>query len=77
MNRKKKTPISNFISCCILSYEKCKNTLPQESTILKECIEEIKKNNHYSDNDSEKSRQLIDESICNFNKIYREIKNKK
>ena len=74
---KKKTPISNFISCCILSYEKCKNTLPQESTILKECIEEIKKNNHYSDNDSEKSRQLIDESICNFNKIYREIKNKK
>ena len=73
----KKTPISNFISCCILSYEKCKNTLPQESTILKECIEEIKKNNHYSDNDSEKSRQLIDESICNFNKIYREIKNKK
>jgi hypothetical protein len=74
---KKKTPISNFISCCILSYEKCKNTLPQESTILKECIEEIKKNNNYSDNDSEKSRQLIDESICNFNKIYREIKNKK
>jgi hypothetical protein len=74
---KKKTPISNFISCCILSYEKCKNTLPQESTILKECIEEIKKNNNYSDNDSEKSRQLIDESICNFNKIYRGIKNKK
>ena len=74
---KKKTPISNFISCCILSYEKCKNTLSQESTILKDYFEEIKKSNEYSDNDSEICRQLIDESICNFNKIYREIKNKK
>ena len=74
---KKKTPISNFISCCILSYEKCKNFLSQESTILKDYIEEIKKSSNYSDNDSEICRQLIDESICNFNKIYREIKNKK
>ena len=74
---KKKTPISNFISCCILSYEKCKNTLSQESTILKDYIEEIKKSSDYSDNDSEICRQLIDESICNFIKIYREIKNKK
>ena len=71
---KKKTPISNFISCCILSYEKCKNTLSQESTILKDYIEEIKNSSDYSDNDSEICRQLIDESICNFNKIIREYK---
>ena len=73
---KKKTPISNFISCCILSYEKCKNTLSQESAILKEYIEEIKRSNHYSD-DSEKSKQLINESIAIFNEIYGKISNKK
>lgn len=65
----KHTPISNFISCLILSYEKCKSYMPQEAKILEVCIDEIKAGNKYSENEYFISKRLIDESIYNFNNL--------
>ena len=65
----KHTPISNFISCLILSYEKCKSYMPGEEKILKDYIDEIKAGNKYSKDEYSISKRLIDESIYNFNSL--------
>ena len=70
----KKTPLSNYISCLILSYEKCK--INEQAKILEDCIKQLKENNNYSD-DYSICKQLIDESVKDFNTIYRKIKSNK
>lgn len=71
----KKTALSNFISCLILSYEKCK--INDQAKILEVCINQQKENNNYSDNDYFICKQLIDEAVKDFNSIYRKIKSNK
>ena len=73
---KKKTTISNFISCLILSCEKCKRNKSEEAKIIEGCISQLKENNNYSDNDYLLCERLIDESICGFNSLYKDMKSK-
>ena len=72
----KKTAISNFISCLILSCEKCKRNKSEEAKIIEGCISQLKENNNYSDNDYLLCERLIDESICGFNSLYKDMKSK-
>lgn len=71
----KKTALSNFISCLVLSYEKCK--INEQAKILEVSINQLKENNNYSDNDCFICKQLIEEAVNDFNSIYKRIKNNK
>jgi hypothetical protein len=68
-NSLKKSPISNFISCLIATYEKCYNFMPKEAKIIENYINSFKSLNNYSDDEFLCFKGFIMESYSIFNSI--------
>ena len=65
-----KKPITNFISCLLLTMEKIRKNMPFEAAFLEDCIKKISEINNYTTVEFIDSRNLINESIYLFKNVF-------
>ena len=70
-----KKPITNFISCLLLTLEKIGKDMPIEASFLENCIKKISEINNYTGIDYLDSRNTINESIYLFKELFEKILN--